>query len=187
MTAYERAPRGKDEQPVNGVRWVHRDELHANDYNPNHVAPPELQLLKVSIMADGWTQPIVVRSNGQIVDGFHRWTVSADPDVAALTDFEVPVVVLRDVPAEHQMGSTVRHNRARGAHGVLKMSDIVRALVDEMGQSKKDVATAMGMEMEEVERLYDVSGMAERAGSSEFNKAWVPDDVEPDDGSLAED
>lgn len=184
MSAYETAPRGIDQQPVAGVSWRHRDELHANDYNPNHVAPPELELLKVSILADGWTQPIVARSSGEIVDGFHRWTVAGDPEVGALTDGMVPVVVLRDVPPAHQKGSTVRHNRARGAHGVLKMSDIVRVMIDEHGLTRKQVADSMGMEREEVERLYDVSGMAERAGVDEFSKAWVPDDVEPDDPAV---
>ena len=38
----------KDE-PVDFVRWVKAEEVHANDYNPNTVAPPEMELLRVSI------------------------------------------------------------------------------------------------------------------------------------------
>ena len=52
---------GIDNQPVGKVKWVDRNELNANDYNPNFVAPPELELLKTSIMEDGWTQPIVIQ------------------------------------------------------------------------------------------------------------------------------
>ena len=69
-----------DENPVAHVQWVKRDTLHANDYNPNVVARTERALLKLSIMEDGWTQPIVARTDGEIVDGFHRWSISADPD-----------------------------------------------------------------------------------------------------------
>src|SRR5258708_4407167 len=83
--------RGIISQPIGHVHWVKRSLLRANDYNPNHVAPPELALLKVSIMEDGWTQPIVIRKDYEIVDGFHRWTVSGDPEVSALTDGMVPV------------------------------------------------------------------------------------------------
>ena len=35
------------------------DKVIANDYNPNKVAPPEMELLKHSIEEDGYTQPIV--------------------------------------------------------------------------------------------------------------------------------
>ena len=83
-------------QPINAVEWIETDKLKANDYNPNHIPPPELKLLKTSIMCDGWTQPIVIRENNEIVDGFHRWTLaSTDKDISNLTEGKV---VMRDVP-----------------------------------------------------------------------------------------
>ena len=33
------------EQPVDCVLWIKQDEITANDYNPNNVAPPEKRLL----------------------------------------------------------------------------------------------------------------------------------------------
>ena len=81
-------------QPINAVEWIETDKLKANDYNPNHIPPPELKLLKTSIMCDGWTQPIVIRENNEIVDGFHRWTLaSTDKDISNLTEGKVPVVI----------------------------------------------------------------------------------------------
>ena len=66
-----------DSQPVSKIIWMHRDLHEPNSYNPNCVAPPELTLLKLSILDDGWTTPIVTlpELDGifQIVDGFHRW------------------------------------------------------------------------------------------------------------------
>ena len=53
-----------EDQPITTVEWVDPESLRANGYNPNHVAPPEMRLLKLSIMETGWTQPIVVRDHG---------------------------------------------------------------------------------------------------------------------------
>lgn len=165
-----------ENQPVNGVVWKHRDELRSNVYNPNSVFPLEMDLLRTSILEDGWTQPIVARADGEIVDGFHRWTMSADPKVYALTDGYVPVVVL---PVEgdmaHQMMSTIRHNRARGSHYVLKMADIVNVLVGEMGLSSEEIMERLGMEAEEVKRLNERGNMLKRGSKEGFNNGWVPD------------
>ena len=45
--------------PVDFVRWVPAGTVQANDYNPNQVAPPEMELLRLSIDHDGYTQPVV--------------------------------------------------------------------------------------------------------------------------------
>lgn len=163
-----------NDQPLHHVEWIPRDQLHANDYNPNHVALPELRLLKISILEDGWTQPIVVRENGEIVDGFHRWTVSADKDIAARTNGLVPVVRLKRKDREHQMMSTIRHNRARGKHHVLKMANIVRALRETHQLSEAEIQERLQMEAEEVDRLADRGGMIERGSADAFQKGWVP-------------
>jgi len=39
--------------PVYNVKRVPLDKIKANDYNPNKVAPPEMELLEVSIWEDG--------------------------------------------------------------------------------------------------------------------------------------
>ena len=67
-------------QPIDKIQWIDRDKLKPNNYNPNMVAPPELKLLKISILEDGWTQPIVVTADMTIVDGFDRGTISGDKD-----------------------------------------------------------------------------------------------------------
>lgn len=160
-------------QPVNNIVWVDRDLLKSNAYNPNHVAPPELELLKKSIMEDGWTQPIVIRPDYEIIDGFHRWTVSGDPEVNSLTEGQVPCVIL-EVPYEHQILSTIRHNRARGVHGIDPMSDIVAHLLETEQMSQEELQERLMMHEEEVIRLYDNSGMPGAIGKESFNKAWKP-------------
>ncbi len=174
----KRVAAGIENQPVSNVQWIERAKLRRNEYNPNRVAPPELKLLKISIVADGWTQPIVVRpvDNGEyeVVDGYHRWYISgADDEVAALTGGLVPCVIVEPGP-EDQMMSTIRHNRARGVHAVLRMSDITRSLIDDQGYTFEQVGTLLGMETTETERLYDRGTMASRAEGREFGKGWVP-------------
>ena len=162
-------------QPLDAVTWVPRNSIQPNDYNPNAVPPPEFRLLKVSILADGWTQPIVVhRNSGVIIDGEHRWPVAADPEVAKLTGGQVPVVYVEG-DLSHRMMSTIRHNRARGEHGVLPMAEIVKALL-QGGAAKQDVMFLLQMEDEEVDRLAERAGMPEIVGRTrtEFSQGWVP-------------
>lgn len=161
-------------QPIASVQWVEPKTLRANHYNPNRVFGPEMRLLKLSILAHGWTQPIVARRDGEIVDGFHRFTLaSTDEDIQALTGGLCPVVYLDGITAEEQMIATIRHNRARGQHGVLKMGDIVRALLGS-GMDSDMVGSLLQMDDEEVERLADITPSPQHAGKDHFGKGWVP-------------
>ena len=173
----EEAPHLK--MPLARVEWVDPTTLHSNHYNPNKVFPPELELLKVSILADGWTQPIVALPGGEIIDGFHRWTLgSRDAEVRSLTGGLVPVVRVQPKDAAHQMGSTVRHNRARGQHAILKMGQIVRDM-REAGRSDAEICRELGMEQEEVDRLSDIRPTHTIAGKDSFGKGWVPSGMTP--------
>lgn len=147
--------------------------MSANNYNPNKVFPPELKLIKISLLEDGWTQPIVVFDNF-IVDGFHRWTlVRTDAEVEALTDGEVPVVRLTGKSLVERMMATVRHNRARGQHGILRMGEIVRAMA-KSGLTNEVIAHRLQMEQEEIDRLSDLRGSPDKAGKESFGKGWEP-------------
>lgn len=161
-------------QPISKVEWVPRESLTANAYNPNKMPKQEMQLLKVSIMEDGWTQPIVARVDGEIVDGFHRWMTSADPEIAALTGGLVPVVRITEIDPARQRMATIRHNRARGEHYVLSMADIVAELVKELGVDPDSLRQRLGMEREEIIRMLDRGQMTKRAGEAEYKPAWVP-------------
>ncbi len=157
--------------PVSFVRWVPADTVHANDYNPNTVAPPEMKLLERSIEADGFTQPIVVWQDGdeyEVVDGFHRHIVGKKLGLSHL-----PVVIINSDRADRgdRIAATIRHNRARGKHQVGAMSDIVQELARRnWGDSK--IAKELGMEPDEVLRLKQITGLAEMFADEEFSEAW---------------
>ncbi|WP_445956182.1 chromosome partitioning protein ParB [Yeosuana sp.] len=165
----------KTKQPLDQINWLHRDMLKPNNYNPNKVAPTELNLLKTSIKEDGWTQPIVINPDMTIVDGFHRWTVSSDKEIYALTDGKVPTVTITPKDSSHQQMATIRHNRARGTHGVLEMSNITTDLINE-GLSGEEIMKKLGMEKEEVTRLLFRAGIpkSEVFKDKEFSKSWNP-------------
>ncbi|MEU5417078.1 ParB N-terminal domain-containing protein [Streptomyces clavifer] len=157
------------------MQWLPREALSKNLWNPNVQAPPEHRLLKTSILENGWTQPIVAREIDtvlEIVDGSHRWTISADRDVAALTGGLVPVVVLPPTDAATARMATVRHNRARGTHHVLGMAEIVTDLL-ELGISAQDISARLEMDPEEVDRLADRGNMIARHAPETFNQGWT--------------
>ena len=168
-------PRGIELQPISLMQWIHRDHLTANDYNPNHVAPSEMELLRTSLLEDGWTHPVVARLDNTLVDGFHRWTLSGEEEVGAMTDSYVPVVYLADNGRMHNRMSTIRHNRARGAHGVLAMAKIVQDFI-EAKMSMEEICARLSMEEEEVIRLSLQVGIPETdiIKDSSFSKSWAP-------------
>ena len=165
-------------EPVDCVLWVKNDSVHANDYNPNSVAPPEMELLRLSIEADGYTQPIVsmLEDNGtrEVIDGFHRNRVGKEcADIQKRVNGYLPVVTINETRENKadRIASTIRHNRARGKHKVTAMSDIVVDL-KKRNWSDEKIAKELGMDADEVLRLCQISGIAEMFNDSEFSQAW---------------
>lgn len=171
------------EEPVDFVQWVPADDVTANDYNPNAVAPPEMELLRLSVMADGYTQPIVANyeDGGYIVvDGFHRNRVGKECiDVRDRIQGFLPVVQIKEGRADRsdRMASTIRHNRARGKHQVEAMSDIVIEL-KRRNWSDSKIGRELGMDPDEVLRLAQISGLAEAFADREFSQAWEAESVD---------
>ena len=175
-------------EPVDSVSWVKADSVHANDYNPNVVAPPEMELLRLSIAADGYTQPIVTMDEGdgtrQVIDGFHRNRVGKEcEDVQKRVQGYLPVVTIRKDREDKsdRIASTIRHNRARGKHRIDAMSEIVVEL-KRRNWSDERVAKELGMDADEVLRLCQITGLAELFNDDDFSRAWtVASDATDDD------
>ena len=161
-----------ENHPVSRVEWVDADNVFANSYNPNKVAPPEMKLLQLSIESDGYTQPIVVWKTDdnkyEVIDGFHRHLVGKKIGMSKL-----PVVVINKDRLERcdRISSTIRHNRARGKHIVSAMSDIVIEL-KKRNWSNERIGKELGMDSDEVLRLCQISGLKEVFSDDEFSKAW---------------
>lgn len=162
--------------PLQGIKWVDRNSLLPNDYNPNRVSRQNLELLTTSIFVNGFTMPIVCRPDNTIIDGFHRYTVFGPEwtfvpnfkdeeweklgyDTSRKTLFEraggqVPIVVVSQLDDSMYVYGTVTHNRARGTHLLEPMKAIVKRLMNE-GKTVEEIGKQLGMRPEEVFRLSD--------------------------------
>ena len=166
---------------VDCVLWVENNTVKANDYNPNSVAPPEMELLRLSISNDGYTQPIVSMDNNdgtrEVIDGFHRNRVGKEcEDIQSRVHGYLPVVTIRESQKDmnNRVASTIRHNRARGKHKVESMSDIVVDL-KKRNWSEKKISKELGMDRDEVLRLSQISGLTEMFKNEGFTEAWEVD------------
>lgn len=146
----------KISSPLSTLQWVDRDRVVPNDYNPNKVSKQNLELLKQSILTNGWTLPIVVRPDMTIIDGFHRWTVAGEEPLLSMLDGKVPVVIVEHKDKAGNIYGTVTHNRARGTHLLEPMKAIVKELMAE-GKSVEEIGKQLGMKPEEIFRLSDFS------------------------------
>jgi|9_EtaG_2_1085328.scaffolds.fasta_scaffold02330_8 ParB-like chromosome segregation protein Spo0J len=160
--------------PVYNVKRVPIDKVRANAYNPNAVAPPEMNLLEVSIWEDGYTMPVVcyyVKEDDvyEIVDGYHRYTtLKTSKRIFERENGHLPIVVI-EKDMSNRMASTIRHNRARGSHSIELMSNIVSELV-ESGMSDAWIVRHIGMDKDELLRLKQITGLASMFKDFQFSK-----------------
>jgi ParB-like chromosome segregation protein Spo0J len=165
------------DEPVDCVLWVKSKMVFANDYNPNNVAPPEMELLKISILSDGYTQPIVTfdeHDKYTVVDGFHRNRVGTEiEEVKKRVRGYLPITIIRESQQDKgdRIASTIRHNRARGKHQIQGMSNIVLEL-KRRNWSDNKIAKNLGMDADEILRLTQIGGLKDMFKDDDFSLAW---------------
>lgn len=164
-------------EPVDFVKWVKSENVVANDYNPNKVAPPEMELLEISIMNDGYTQPVVTFPKDdkvEVVDGFHRTRVSKESKIVRQRVYGyTPTVIIRKEQQDKndRIASTIRHNRARGKHQIDAMSEIILELKNRNWKNER-IARELGMDEEEILRLCQITGLQDIFKDDDFSKSW---------------
>lgn len=181
-------------EPVDFVKWVKNDNVVANDYNPNKVAPPEMELLEVSILNDGYTQPIVTWNNSEkgkteVIDGFHRNRVGKESKIINQRIMGyLPIVDIRKEQSDKndRIASTIRHNRARGKHQIDAMSEIVIELKNRNWTNQR-ISKQLGMDEEEVLRLCQISGLENLFSDNDFSNAWESSEVNTEFEALTDD
>jgi ParB-like chromosome segregation protein Spo0J len=140
-----------------------------------------MQLLETSIVEDGYTQPLVTwvkeDRTREVVDGFHRNLVGKTSElVQKRVRGYLPVATINETQSQKsdRMASTIRHNRARGTHNIELMSTIVAELV-EMGKGDRWICQHIGMSVDELLRLKQITGVAALFANREFSESWEPD------------
>lgn len=167
--------------PINNIQWISSHDLTANDYNPNVVFTPELKSLERNILAIGWVQPVIASTDHIIIDGFHRTMLSRESKALNKKyDGKVPCVVF-DVPRDEAMILTVRMNRAKGSHVAVRMSDMIKELIDEYKWDTKKLAEQLGASVKEIDLLYQDGVFKFRnIKDYKYSKAWYPQYAEQD-------
>jgi ParB-like chromosome segregation protein Spo0J len=169
--------------PVNNIQWLDVNDLTANDYNPNHVMEPEMQLLALSLLKQKWIQPILVWPDPKtgkyvIIDGYHRtMVVRSNKQVWAMTNGRVPVVIM-EMTVPDRMLLTIRINRAKGNHAAIRMHAIVHSLINDWNYSPDLVATEIGADISEIntlvaENVFEIKKVDEM----NYSKSWFPKSV----------
>jgi ParB-like chromosome segregation protein Spo0J len=166
------------DEPISKIEWRDAASLEANSYNPNCVFTPELRLLEKSILMTGWVQAILVSRDAVIIDGFHRAMLSRDSKaLQAKYRGMVPCAVL-DISRPEAMMLTIRINRAKGTHVAVRMSEIVRELVDVHHISPEQIASEIGATADEIDLLrQDGVFKMKNISGYVYSKAWYPKEV----------
>ena len=163
-------------EPIEEIKWINVDDLTVNDYNPNVVFNAELKALELNIITIGWVQPIIVSKDNIIIDGFHRVMLSKkSKKIKEKYKGKVPCVVF-DVPRDKAMILTVRMNRAKGSHVALRMSNMIKELIDEHNWSNADLGKQIGASTKEIDLLYQDSVFKmKNIKDYKYSKAWYPE------------
>jgi len=146
------------------------DAVQPNSYNPNRQNEHEFKLLCSSMQEDGFTQPIIVASDGTIVDGEHRWRAAQ-----AIGLKMIPVVRVPMEAAQARI-ATLRHNRARGSEDIELATEVLRDL-ERLG-ALDWAADSLDLSDAELQRLLEDIPAPEALAKEQFSEAWVPGSVQ---------
>lgn len=157
------------------VKW---SLVQANNWNPNSVSDDKMELLRQSIVDNGFCFPVVTGYDADwqkfiVVDGFHRYTI-AGPNWLNMQ--YVPIVV-SDRPIEELMAATWQFNKARGVHQVDLDADLIRALLQQ-GMSEDEITIKLGIDLDTVHRYKQVTGIADLFKGAQYSMAWEMTEVD---------
>ena len=158
--------------PCANTLLVKTELVVANAWNPNHVSPDKMDLLRQSILDNGFAFPVIAIWDAElerfvVIDGFHRTTIGGP----AWLDFDyIPVAVL-DHDITKRMAATVQFNKARGVHQVDLDAEVIRALIQQ-GLSEDEISVRLGIDLDTVHRYKQITGVAELFAHSEYSSSW---------------
>jgi len=154
------------------IEYVPVASIQPNAYNPNKQSEAEHEMLLRSIQDNGFTQPVIVNTEGVIVDGEHRWRAAQ-----ALGMTEIPVVKV-DMTQEQMRIATLSHNKARGSHDLELEVQVLRDL-EALG-ALSWAQDSLLISDDEIQKLLADIPAPESLMSEAFSQAWEPDAISAD-------
>lgn len=163
--------------PCDCIIWEKLENVKPNDYNPNVVPKNEFELLYTSIKEDGYTMPIVVFDEGNgsytIIDGYHRYMVSKIfEDIRSKNLGYIPISIVKGKTRAERIASTIRHNRARGQHQIVRMPNLILELSREW--KDEDIMKKVGLDLGEIQKIKILGGYASLFKDKDYSKSWIP-------------
>jgi ParB/RepB/Spo0J family partition protein len=159
------------------IEYVSVDSIKPNNYNPNRQSEHDFELLLKSMEEDGFTQPIIVQKDTQmIVDGEHRWRAAS-----TLGYKEIPVVFVEMTPEQMRI-ATLRHNRARGSEDLELSVQVLRDL-QELGAMDWAQDSLM-LSDDEINRLLEDIPVPEALANEDYNQSWDPTELSDEDSNV---
>lgn len=138
------------------VKLVRIDKLREPKRNPNVVSREEFEALVAAMREYGFTQPVLVDTTGEIVDGVHR--VRA----AKLLGWETVIVVEDTWDEEKKRLLQIAMNRLRGTLDLGQVALVLRDVALETAMTEDELATLTGYSVRDVEELLKAT---DRSGS----------------------
>lgn len=162
--------------PCMDVKMVPRDMVVTNNYNPNHVSPDKMELLKQSIIDNGFCYAIITIWDEDlmkyvVIDGGHRWII-CNPKWLDIDP--IPIIVL-DHDISKRMAATIQFNKARGVHQVDLDAEVIRALT-EQGLSVAEISVHLGIDEDTIHRYKQLTGIAELFKNADYSTSWRIED-----------
>lgn len=173
---------GRVEVPCANTVLVNTSLIVANNYNPNYVPKDKMELLRQSILDNGFCFPVVTIWDDEqerfvIIDGFHRSTIGSQDWL----EFDyIPLVTLKHSITQ-RMAATVQFNKARGVHQVDLDAEVIRGLI-EQGLSEEEISVHLGLDLETIHRYKQLTGIAELFKNTQYSASWEM--VEVNDGEV---
>lgn len=163
---------GRVEVPCANTVLVSTSLIVANSYNPNYVPKDKMELLRQSILDNGFCFPVVTIWDDEqerfvIIDGFHRNTIGSQDWLGF--DY-IPLVTLNHSIAQ-RMAATVQFNKARGVHQVDLDAEVIRGLI-EQGLSEEEISIHLGLDLETIHRYKQLTGIAELFKNAQYSASW---------------
>lgn len=125
------------------------DRLRPNEWNPNLQDDKTYELTKLSMIEEGFSDPIDVDPTGLILDGEHRWRAAKELGMT-----QVPVFIKARYGDEAKI-TTIRKDRTHGEPDLVRLAEIVGDLVDEIGS--EEVERRLGYDQGEQKAFLEVT------------------------------
>lgn len=162
--------------PIYDVKKIPIQKIGANFYKINYLDQEKYNLLKLSILKDGFTSALICfydkkSDKYEIVDGFYRYKVAIEnKEILQKEEWCLPVVLLKKDDLKFYLFSHIRHNKIKSE---IFLEALIKVLKDFSFIEQKEWLQECGFKEDELLRLKQLSGLREFFKDKDFSKTLI--------------